>query len=222
MSKPKKIKKNYNCSDEKMHEEAKVKLNALKTNIVEFEAFDPKFTNEYVEIFSTKINSAQQAVTDNVIIDQLAGKTLVVEKAMKSCRKKYRSVKYFVESVLKDNNAVQNEFGFNDYKAARSTQIKMIAFFRQLGISAKRYQTELVAAGMTVESINEIDALGNQLNSANDDQEDFKKQRTLLTQSRIKLNNEVYEIVKEIARAGKIVFEDNPAKYAIYVLVDVK
>ncbi len=222
MSKPKKITKNYNKTDEKMHEEANVKLNALKTDIAEFAAFDPKFTNEYVDIFTTKINSAQNAVTDNVLIDQLAGKTLAVETKMDSCRTKYRSVKYFVETAFKNNRAVQNEFGFNDYKEARSSQTKMISFIKQLGISAKRHQAELISAGMTEESINEIETLGNELDLANEHQEDFKKERTVLTQSRVILNNEVYDMVKEIARAGKIIFANNPAKYAIYVLEDGK
>lgn len=220
MSKPKKITKNYGLTDAEMQEEANIKLNALIIDITKFAAFDPKFTNEYVDSFKTKINAAESAITDNVIIDQLAAKTNTVEKAMDNCRKKYRSTKYFVEIAFKNNKAVQNEFGFNDYNAARNTQIKMIAFFTQLSISAKRYQTELIASGMTEESINEIETLGNELSLANEQQEDFKKQRTLLTQSRIILNNEVYEIVKEIARAGKIIFEDNPAKYAIYILVD--
>jgi len=222
MSKPEKITKNYGLTDAEMHEEAIIKQNALKTDIAEFAAFDPKFTNEYVESFSTKINAAKSAITDNVLIDQLAAKTNVVEKAMDSCRKKYRSVKYFVEIAFKNNKAVQNVFGFNDYNAARNSQTKMESFIKQLGISAKSYQTELIASGMTQESINEIETLGNELRLSNEQQEDFKKQRTLLTQNRVLLNNEVYEIVKQIARAGKIIFEDDPAKYAIYILVDKK
>ena len=220
MSKMKRILKKFKCTDAKMLEEARIKLNALKIDIDLFTAFDPNFTNEYVSAFTAKIVEAEAEIIDNVIRDQLAAKTATVENIFDSCRKKYRSVKYFVGIAFENNKAVQNEFGFNDYNTARRNQVKMIVFMRQLGISAKRYQSELIASGMTEESINEIETLSNDLSLSNEQQEDFKKQRVLLTQSRIILYNEVWDFVRQVARAGKIIFEYNPAKYAIYLLSD--
>ena len=220
MSKMKRILKKFKCTDAEMFEEAHIKLNALKVDIIEFTAFDPNFTVEYINAFIAKIVEAEAVIIDNVIKDQLAAKTATVENIFDSCRKKYRSVKYFVGIAFENNKAVQNEFGFNDYNTARRNQVKMIVFMRQLGISAKRYQSELIASGMTEESINEIETLSNDLSLSNEQQEDFKKQRVLLTQSRIILYNEVWDFVRQVARAGKIIFEYNPAKYAIYLLSD--
>ncbi|MBI9036642.1 MAG: hypothetical protein JEY97_00795 [Bacteroidales bacterium] len=220
MSKIKRILKKFKGTDAEMLEEARIKANALKIDIDLFAAFDPKFTIEYVNAFDAKIVKAEAEIVDNVIKDQLAAKTATVENILDSCRKKYRSVKYFVGIAFENNKAVQNEFGFNDYNTSRRSQVKMLVFMRQLGISAKRYQSELIAAGMTEESINEIETLSNDLSLSNEQQEDFKKQRVLLTQSRIILYNEVWDYVRQVARAGKIIFEDNPAKYAIYLLSD--
>jgi len=220
MSKIKRILKRFKSTNEKMLEEANVKFNALKIDIALFAVFDTKFTPEYVEAFGAKITKAETEIIDNVIIDQLAGKTAKVEEIFDLGRKKYRSVKYFVGKAFENNKAVQNEFGFNDYNSVKRNQVKMIVFMRQLGISAKRYQAELIASGMTEESINEIETLGNDLSLANEQQEDFKKQRVLLTQNRTILYNEVWDYVVQVSRAGKIIFEDNPAKYAIYLLSD--
>ena len=114
--------------------------------------------------------------------------------------------------------AVQNEFGRNDYEKARNSTPKLIAFMTALSTAITKYNAQLLAAGCTEEFLFEAPTNLEELRTAENNQELFKKTRPVETQTRLELLNSCWVFSKNVCKAGKIIYSDNAAKYNQYLL----
>jgi hypothetical protein len=206
----------FNISDPQFFEYADVMMATLPTDLPDFTAFDTTITADYVSQIQQAIEDARAVPRDSVVIDEMGEETQKVKKALKDCYDDYQALSYFIRKAFKGNPAVQNQFGKNDIREARSSQPKMVVFMDSLVATVSKYSAELVQAGCPQELIDGLAAKAATLRDSNIGQEKFKKDRGLSTQTRIELMNNVYELLKPLQEIASIIYRDNPQKLKIY------
>jgi hypothetical protein len=208
----------YFMSDASMLEKAYFIYYCLVNDLVSFTGFAPKFVQAYVDGMLALIQAALSAPQDSQVVDIQAQKTDVVNTDMELCRKLITKLNFFLADACKENIYLINEFGREEYPEARNSQKGLIVYMQRVVAACNKHAAELIAAGFSQAQIDELKDAADALLAANNDQEFYKGERRTLTQQRIEKMNAAWEVVLEVCKAGKIIFDDNPAKYKQYVL----
>ncbi|MEP7170251.1 MAG: carboxypeptidase-like regulatory domain-containing protein [Bacteroidota bacterium] len=146
---------------------------------------------------------------------QLTNKVL---DEMQKSRDYYQDAKPFIVKAFPNSLAVQNEFGFNDYKLAQKGQDSMTKFMAKFHKIATKYDAELIAKNYTQIMIDEILVRHDKLKEADITQELFIKNRPVKTADRITKLNKAWNGETIVCAAGKRIYKDNYAKYQRYLL----
>ena len=184
----------------------------------DFFVFNEKFEDPYPVDWQDAITAADGLPTDEEVDDQLEGLTTVVTDAMNDCRDKFQDTKPFVEDAFPEKVSVWKEFGFDDYDKVRNTQAQFIQFMLRFHRVAKKYKVLLDGANYPQARIDEILTLAEALKEADVEQELFKGNIPNETRDRIITLNDCYAFTSEVARAGKLIYRKNFAKYQRYLL----
>lgn len=202
----------YKGTDAEMAASARVFHGLLVSDLPKFTAFDSTITMAYADLFLTTIDNADTVVADTAVLDMQVQKTELIQTVMDVAKNKYADVKYFVQKAFPDSIATQNEFGLNDYERARKSPTQMIQFLDEMHKSSVKYQTQLLAKGFNADAVAEIQTIRTALQTANTNQEIFKKQRPKLTEERVIILNKCFAIVTEVNAAAQRVYKDDFAK----------
>jgi hypothetical protein len=97
-------------------------------------------------------------------------------------------------------------------------QAEMIQFMNRLHVTATKYHEQLATVSFTQERIDEINAIKRELDNADQQQENLKKNRANITQERLTKLNACWNEISEIARLGKLIFANDFGKYQRYVI----
>lgn len=189
----------------------------LTADLADFTAFDASITPTYLAQFDMAITAAENHPDDETVVDIQTGFTAAVVDTEKKCRKAYQRLKVFVEKAFPTSRAIQNEFGFNDY-AGISNTADLIKFMHKINTTANKYSVDLLTASYTAADITGLATLHGDLIAAVDNQEAYKSERMKLTDEREALLGKLYEFISFIGKIGKIIYEDNRAQYARYLL----
>ena len=207
----------YQGSDAQFIEFSRVFVHYLRENLSDFTGFDATIETTFLDNLDGNVEAMAGVMTDAVYQDQLRQKTEAVDAAMKQCQSAYKKVKYFVEQTF-DSSGVRNEFGLNGYKKVRNSQPKMIQFMGVLKVAVGKYGDELLANGCAQPVIDGVEQAMTTLETANQEQEVFKKRRTSATGDRVGQLNAVYDQIAKVSAASKIVFEDDETKLSLFKL----
>lgn len=189
----------------------------LTADLVDFTAFDASFTPTYLSRFSDAITAAENHPDDETVVDIQTGYTAALADVEKRCRKAYQRLKVFVEKAFPTARSVQNEFGFNDYGNI-SGMAELIKFMHRIAGTANKYSNDLIAVFYTPADILGLKTLHDELVAAQNEQEAYKSERMRLTDLRDTLVNDLYTYIAYTIKVGKIIYEDNRAMYARYLL----
>jgi len=189
----------------------------LTADLVDFAAFDASFTPTYLSQFNDAIIAAENHPDDETVVDIQTGYTAALADVEKRCRKAYQRLKVFVEKAFPTARSIQNEFGFNDYGNI-TNMAELIKFMHRIAGTANKYNNELIAAFYTPADIAGLTTLHNELVTAQNEQEAYKSERMRLTDLRDTLVNDLYAYIAYTIKVGKIIYEDNRAMYARYLL----
>lgn len=215
---PQEVKRNYSISDPDMIQDARTKRETYSEDVADFTAYDPDFDDAYGIAFEAAIDTAEATDDDETITDQQIQLTNAVTTEMNKCREKFQDSKPFVVKAFPADVAIQNEFGFNDYKKAQDDQAVFTKFMLKFHKVATKYKVPLIAKNYTQLMIDAILTRYEALRDADIAQELFIKNRPVITQDRIQKMNAAWEIEKVICTAGKRVYKNNFAKYQRYLL----
>ncbi|MBU0474130.1 MAG: hypothetical protein KKF62_08195 [Bacteroidetes bacterium] len=218
MSKPNEVHRNYTISDSEMVLTSNVYRALFIEDKLDFSQFDSSFADPYADNWAAAIAVAEVVAQDAELIDQMAQLTAKVNAKMAEVQDYYHRIKYYMEKAFSDNIAIQNEFGRNDYDKARNSTPKLVAFMQTLNNATTKYSAELLAAGCAQEFLDKAPTLRDELRTAENNQELFKKTRPVETQKRLEDMNTCWDFSKNVCKAGKIVYSDNAAKYNQYLL----
>lgn len=213
-----KTKRIYNLRDADMLALAEVFYAAAQTNLQDFTSFDSTLNLSFLQNFRMDIDQARTLLTDDVISDNLAQHNADLEAAMQAARDKYLEVKYFVSKKFKNQAAILNQFGLNDYDEIRIKPDGMVVFLNNLYQTALRYENELVLSGYDATRIQGIETVGNQLTQILKNRDIYAKERLVLTQERVDIYNKVYEYLQNWRDAANFVFMNDFARRQIFLI----
>jgi hypothetical protein len=215
----KKLDRNYNMDDLDMLQLAQVFHDNFLVDESAFTAAFPSLNTPFVTNFQTAIDTADDipsaAEVDSeiaVITEELNGKLPLGRAALQKL--------FTYADVAFNSVAKTNSFGKNRYEKARNSQIRM----KELLELAHRQASEttnkaaLIAAGYTEADIDLLESLMDDIDSLNSEQELALSERGTKTEVRVKAMNDVWEFMKKINQASKVVFVDSPAKLDLYLL----
>ena len=211
------IKRAYIGSDDYMLETSSTLQSLFVTNVADFTAFDTTLTLAYGTTWLNAINAAGTVVRDSQVKDILAQRTNAVLTQMELCHIKYNEAKYFANKVFPKDKARQAEFGTDTYLQARQSQSKMISFLDEMHKACVKYQTQLVAGGLSATKIAAIQTLRTDLQNLNTSQEGYIRARPVLTQDRIVVLNNCFNITKTIIEAAQVIYYNDIARRQQYV-----
>lgn len=185
----------------------------------DFEAYNNViFHAGFGAAFLALIDSARNFLTDNVVMYTQAEETAEFSAKHKECCEFYQSIKPEIKYIFPNNEAVWNQFGFNDYQTVYRAKWKMMMFMNLLFETATHYSAELIAGGFSAAKIAKIETLANELESEQLEKDEKKKERPVITSERISLYNEVWAVVKTINAASKAVYRGSYTKLKQYEL----
>lgn len=209
--------RNYNGSDDYMVETSATLQSIFLANLPDFTAFDTTLNAVFATSWLNAINAAGTVLRDSQVKDILAQRTDAVLAQMELCKIKYNEVKYFANKVFPKDKARQDEFGTDTYNQARQSQSKMISFLDEMHKACVKYQPQLIAGGMTATKIADILVLRTNLQNLNTSQESYIRGRPVLTQDRIIVLNNCYNITKTVIEAAQVIYYNDVARRQQYV-----
>ncbi|HZL10784.1 MAG TPA: hypothetical protein VFC65_12370 [Prolixibacteraceae bacterium] len=196
----------------------------FETDIDRFIVFNPWFT--------PIVNSKLQADLSAGLIDfsgsshtaEIQRQTEAIGQMLGIAGRKYQTLLYYVENGLGNSKAMTDTFGRSRYEKARQSEKEMVSLLNQAcsAVGYDGYKTKLLASGMPYDLPEELAVLADDLAVADGRQEMLKKKQLLVTSERIDLFNSIWDTLSRISAAAKIIFEDDPARLAIYQLYDTK
>ena len=211
-------KRKYSFSDAVLVEHAKDILNLFVVDMADFADFDPDFNPTFATLWQDRINSAEDQLTNRILMNVQKQYTKDVLTAMENCRLYYKDVKYFAEKAFQHQPSIRNEFGFGTYAKVRSSQPLLIEFMRDLYNVANKYAVQLHNVNFDAAKIEHINHLANLLDQANREQNAYISGKQTITANRITVYNNLWAILVLVAEAAQTVYAHNKVKYKQYVL----
>lgn len=187
-----------------------------------FITFNPWFTSV---VNSTLIEQIGLGITDfsaSGHTAQIEIQTENIAQLLTSAGQKFQRLMYYVENGLGSSKAIGDTFGRQRYEKARQSEKEMVSLLNQAVTAANQMDSKpkLLAAGMNETLPTEMATIAVDLAAADGKQEMLKKQQLLVTSQRIELFNSMWDTMSRISSAAKIIFENDPARLAIYQLYD--
>jgi hypothetical protein len=188
------------------------------TDISKFEEFDPELDLAFSDKLALKINEVEAIKPDYVMRALLMTASKNVYNLSTNAIAIVRTIKYYVEKAFKDDHLYLFEFGYPELNKVINSQLKILLFLKNYVITLNNYKTELFQKGLSQTCFDEILLLASQLDTALIAQEQAKKARYICTGKRIRAYDQLWEMVGEIAKAGKIIFDKEPDQLRYYIL----
>jgi hypothetical protein len=201
-----------------MYETAQFINQSYVAENAKFVAFDPDLTMDLSDRILAKLAEISDMDPDFMLEGMQMQATKKVVDLSDSVIGNVRTVKYYVEKAFPGDSIVMNIFGFPELAIARKSQLKLMMFNKGFAKTVVKYKTQLTDKGMSLALLEEIVQQAIDLDEANVEQEQAKKDRYAATGLRIKAYDELWIMVGSIAKAGKLIFENEPDKLRDYIL----
>ena len=196
----------YNCSDAVFTSWMSQSLNLIKEEQEKFAAFSIFFTPEKIQQIELLIGEASEIPSDKVYIDIQAQATENINNCVEVCAKFYQICKFEIENVFPDKKHIWNQFGFNDYEAARKSARAMYMFYSDFILIANLHKSEMTETTWTEETYTKIVDLKNSLKLNMDQQTKSRVDRGRATDARVETLNKIYDILGKYMKAAKIIY----------------
>lgn len=208
----------FKFSDAELIQHAEVTAESLPDDIDDFIAFDSTIEAGYPTKISEALAKHNAMKPDALIVNEQAELTQKVNTAIANCNTTFKTILFFVKKAYANNMAVQKQFGINEIEKVRKNQPKLVLFMETLAQTAAKYKTDLVTAGCNQAVIDQLPTQAETLRTANIAQEKSKKERSVITQERVAVMNEIYSVLKPIHDITQVIYSDDPARLAKYSL----
>ncbi len=187
-------------------------------NLDSFKTFDQDLNQDYSDNLGAKIEEINNITPDKIMLVQQQKATKNMLDFSKSAVNNVKNIRYYVEKAFPDNQLMLAEFGYNTLAKVQNSQLKLIKHLKLFVISLKAYKAELMAKGLTEAIIVETIQLAADVEDANIKQELAKKARYKTTALRIKAFDELLELIGNITKAARYIYQNEPDQLRDYVL----
>jgi len=199
----------YNCSDAVFMSWVSQRINLIREEKERFSEFSVYFTDEKISEIEALYADAMNIPSDKVYVDIQAQATENINAGVENCAKFFQSCKFDIENVFPDKKHVWNQFGFNDYEAARKSGRAMFMFYSDFMLIANMHKETMTETTWTEETFIKIAELKDSLKLNMDQQTKCRVDRGRATDDRIVCLNKIYEKLAKFMKAAKIIFADN-------------
>ena len=201
-----------------MYETAQFINQSYVDDNAKFVAFDPDLSMDLSDRIIAKLVEISDMYPDFMLEGMQMQATKKVVDLSVSFIGNVRTTKYYVEKAFPDDSIVMSIFGFPEFSTVKKSQLKLMMFSKGFAKTHGKYKTQLTDKGMPLILLNEIVQQAIDIDEANVAQEEAKKDRYAATGLRIKAYDELWLMIGSIAKAGKLIFENEPDKLRDYIL----
>jgi len=216
--------RNYNCKDEELPVICKFTLASLKRDSADFLAYSPKFNQEYITGFESKITSAinivepQSETTERKLIN---GR---IHTTMNSLTDPINRVIGYI-TLAPEIKLSATDFGLSALRSAivSTNPENVLTSLPKVNLNITKYKDALKAQGMSDDLIAQF------TNAATSIDIDYQKQHTIVSNRRGIVQNNITTLnilndqLVEILNVGKIIYKSNdPAKVQDYTFAHLK
>ncbi len=196
-------------------------LSVAKTTLENARAHQPALaefgvTEEMLNEFDANIQAAE--ALPNEVANRIDLRNLTEDKgaALEACFQWGRKLRTRLQLAFGANSPQSKSFPAKEFNLAVNRESKMMPVMEILINLATQHQSELAAAGQTPEIL----AAGGQhleaLRQADRAQELKKDAKKSATQERYQKFQVIYDTVNRLNRVGRLVFESDPVKLALF------
>lgn len=219
-----KLNRLFNCKDEELIPLSKFTLYALKRDLSDFNAFSPKFNDEFIAQTEAKITDVENLLEPQA---EMLAKKVINERIVNEladCNIMIIRLDGYLRLAKKTIGATKNDFGIVALRKAMNNG-DIESTLNQLNIVIKNvetYNAALQSAGLPEGFSTELKNLYNSI--ATDRQEQFKivSNRMAIVQNNLQLLNDLYVWLQEIYAIGKVLYSKSDiVKYKEYTFTEL-
>lgn len=224
MIRPEEVVRLFKKSDEEVLQQSDVLMDSFLANKSQFvERFfdlDDPFALEW----TTATTIARKLAPDYDAVNEQARETNILETFMQQGRNLFQTVMLYAQLAFPDDRAVLQLLGKSQYHGVRSNHLKLPMLLRSTftQVSKPEYKTALLAKGLKDAEIALLDSLAGAIIAQGNVQQNAKKARLRATNQRIVAMNVVWEKMALVCQCAKLVFQDDAAKYNLFLLTGGK
>lgn len=222
MKHPEEVVRLFKKTDEEVLQQSDVQLISFQENKEQFVARFPQLADPFDSDWAECIANARALPPDYVAVAEQAAQTSALENLMEQGRTLFQTVILYAQIAFPNDAAVLRLFGQPQYESARTSQLKLPILLRNTyaQVSKGEYQQALLAKGLKEEEIGMLNGLAEDIVAQDVAQQKAKKDRTLAASQRIAAMNAVWEKMALVCQCAKLVFQNDAAKYNLFLLTD--
>jgi len=216
--------RSYNCKDEELPVICRYAVFSLKRDLAAFTAFSPKFNDEYVTGFETKITTVEELVSSQSETIELKNCTDQLYTTMDGLISSLDHLKGYLQLAGSTIPVSTKDFGLSTIRTAISSRDteKVLNDLHFIIVNCGKYQTQLTETGLSDTFIANLQTAYSTVSSNKQKQYEILSTRKARVQSNVSTLNDLYVQLNEILRIGKILFKDDPVKRKEYTFSELK
>ena len=224
MARSEKVVRLFRKSDEEVLQQSDVLMDSFLANKSQFVERFSDLADPFALEWATATTTARELPSDYEMVNEQAKATQNMKTLMQQGRNLFLTVMLYTQLAFPDDRAVLQLFGQPQYHGVRNNHLKLPVLLRSTftQVSKPEYKTALLSKGMKEAEIDSLDSLAGEIIAQNDIQQNAKKARLLATNQRIAAMNVVWKKMALVCQCAKLVFQDDAAKYNLFLLSDGK
>jgi hypothetical protein len=217
-------KRKFNCKNEELPVIGGFLSSSMKRDIVQFENLSPKFDEGYILKFDASIETCSALVNPKEETAEIKIITQRLYTVFNETHEKANSLEFYLKLAKSTIPVSAADFGITALR--KKLMIKDAeGVLQNLHIvidQTVRYQTELVAVGMPLSFVEQLNGLYTAISNDNLLQYEMMRNRRELVESNVHTLNDLFAYIQEICDAGKLLFRGkDPVKVEEYTFRDL-
>jgi hypothetical protein len=218
------LSKTYNCKNEELPVIARFLLFSLKRDLAEFAAFAPRFNEEYVTAFESKIMAVTEVMNPRTETVELKMVTERLYNAMDALLDPVARVKIYVAMSGSEIPVSVNDFGLPSLRLKIKSRDSegVLACLKTVNSYIATFKLALMAQGLSEELIELFKNSASIIRSNNQLQYEIASGRKKLAENNMLLFNDLFQCISEVCSAGKIIYRKNLNTAKEYTFTELK
>jgi hypothetical protein len=205
--------RSYNCKDEELAVTCSFAVFSLKRDLADFTAFSPKFNQEYVTGFETKIASVNEMImpqSETMDLKNITARLYATMNGLIDPINRVSGYLKFAQPVLKISAA---DFGLATLRKSITAKNAegVIDNLHIVGNNLTKHAAILEKQGLKAELTARFTDAATSIAADNQKQYEIMSNRANIVQNNLGLFNSLYEQLTEILRVGKILYKATDA-----------
>lgn len=212
----------FSKPDDEVLQQSDVLLSSFQENKALFVERFPQLADPFDTEWAAATATAREILPDYAAVAGQTSQTDMLETLMGQGRSLFQTVILYVQLAFPDDATTLKLFGKSQYNSARSSHLKLPVLLHSTFklASDSKYKPALIEKGLKETEIGLLKEVADNITKQNQAQQGAIKERSLTTSQRIAAMNAVWKKMALVCQCAKLVFEDDAAKYNLFLLTD--